>query len=451
MRAALCLVPVGSNVGVRTRGRARGEDRTVVVFGVTENNVAEATRIAHVVRTARRALPDLALRVMGRGAQQSMPVLQRELDRSGVRLSVHGVVAAREVALHIADSDVLLFLRGGASSRRGTIAAAIACGTPIVAERGPETSSPITEAGLELVRLGDECRSCAIVHIVEDQTWSSELSCRNRGARPVVLMGKHRNEDHRVAAVSSEATRGGEGRARVLMVSTHPIQYAAPQYRRLAADERVELTVLFLSMASVEGAVDEDFGRTVRWDVPLLEGFRWSHPPNRSPRPSVHRFFGLVNPGVWRLIRRARADVVVLYGYRAASFWIAWAAARASRASVVWTTDATTLDPKDRRSWKTWLKRRVLPWFSGREMRSSSHRVGGGGSCSRSALAPDRVHLTQYVVDNGFFAESCGLGRPDRNAPSVGRAEGSVHCPLRWQARRVEAAGRPDACGRNRA
>ena len=35
------------------------------------------------------------------------------------------------------------------------------------------------------------------------------------------------------------------------MVSTHPVQYAAPQYRRLAADERVELTVLFLSMASV--------------------------------------------------------------------------------------------------------------------------------------------------------------------------------------------------------
>ena len=140
MRAALSLVPVGSNVGVRTRGRAPGEERTVVVFGVTENNVAEATRIARVVRTARRSLPDLALQVVGRGAQQSMPILQSELDRSDVRLSVHGVIAAREVASHIADADVLLFLRGGASSRRGTIAAAIACGTPIVAERGPETA-----------------------------------------------------------------------------------------------------------------------------------------------------------------------------------------------------------------------------------------------------------------------------------------------------------------------
>ena len=182
-RAALSLVPVGSNVGVRTRGRAQGEERTVVVFGVTENNVAEATRIARVVRTAGRSLPDLALRVVGRGAQQSMPALQRELGRSDVRLSVEGVIAAREVALYIADADVLLFLRGGASSRRGTIVAAIACGTPIVAERGPETATPITEAGLELVPLGDDAAAAAaIVRIVDDQTLSAELSARNREA-----------------------------------------------------------------------------------------------------------------------------------------------------------------------------------------------------------------------------------------------------------------------------
>jgi glycosyltransferase involved in cell wall biosynthesis len=183
IRASLSFVPVGSNVGGTTRARAQREERTVVVFGVTENNVAEATRIARVVRTARGSLPDLALRVMGRGAQQSMPVLQRELDRSDVRLSVHGVIAAPEVVVHIADADVFLFLRGGASSRRGTIAAAIACGTPIVAEHGPETTTPITEAGLELVRLGDDAAAAAaVVRVIEDQAWNAELSELNQEA-----------------------------------------------------------------------------------------------------------------------------------------------------------------------------------------------------------------------------------------------------------------------------
>jgi glycosyltransferase involved in cell wall biosynthesis len=209
--------------------------------------------------------------------------------------------------------------------------------------------------------------------------------------------------------VSSEATRSGEGRIRVLMVSTHPVQYAAPQYRRLAADERVDLTVLFLSMVSVEGAVDEDFGRAVRWDVPLLEGFRWVHLPNRSPRPTVHRFFGLVNPGVWRLVRRARADVVVLYSYRAASFWMAWAAARVARASVVWTTDATTLDPRDRRLSKKWLKYLVLPrvFRTGDATLVPSSR--GRRFLLSLGLAPERVHVTPYAVDNEFFASRADL------------------------------------------
>jgi glycosyltransferase involved in cell wall biosynthesis len=224
----------------------------------------------------------------------------------------------------------------------------------------------------------------------------------------VVVTATEGNAD-RMTAVNSKAMRSDEGRARVLVVSTHPVQYAAPQYRRLAADERVELTVLFLSMASVEGAVDEDFGMTVRWDVPLLEGFRWSYPPNRSPRPSVHRFFGLVNPGVWGFIRRAQADVVVLYGYRAASFWMAWAAARASRASVVWTTDATTLDQRNGRSWKKWLKGLVLPWVFRTGDATFVPSSRGRRFLLSLGLAHERVHVTPYAVDNDSFASRADL------------------------------------------
>jgi len=223
-----------------------------------------------------------------------------------------------------------------------------------------------------------------------------------------------------VYAVSHDTSGRIDSTPKVIIVSTHPVQYAAPQYRRLAADERVELTVLFLSMASAEGAVDTDFGRTVRWDVPLLEGFRWSHPPNRSPRPSVHRFFGLLNPGVWRLIRRARADVVVLHGYRAASFWIAWAAARVSRASVAWTTDATTLAPRDRRSWKFGLKGRVLPWLfrTGDATLVPSSR--GRRFLLSLGLSPERIHVTPYAVDNSFFASRAESANPSETRRAWG-------------------------------
>jgi glycosyltransferase involved in cell wall biosynthesis len=180
---SLSFVPAGSNVGVARHDRTGGSEPTVVVFGVTENDVAEASRIANVARTARRSLPHLTLCVIGRGAQQSLPVLRRALDSSDVRLEVHGVVAPEKVVSHIASADALLFLRGGASSRRSTVIAAIACGTPVVAEFGPETSVPITQAGLELVPLGDDvAAAAAVVRIIQNRPWSAELSARNREA-----------------------------------------------------------------------------------------------------------------------------------------------------------------------------------------------------------------------------------------------------------------------------
>jgi glycosyltransferase involved in cell wall biosynthesis len=44
-----------------------------------------------------------------------------------------------------------LNLRGAISTRRGSAIAGIACGLPVIAQRGAETSGPIEEAGVVLV------------------------------------------------------------------------------------------------------------------------------------------------------------------------------------------------------------------------------------------------------------------------------------------------------------
>ncbi|MEO6911200.1 MAG: glycosyltransferase family 4 protein [Edaphobacter sp.] len=56
---------------------------------------------------------------------------------------------------------------------------------------------------------------------------------------------------------------------------SHPIQYQAPLLRRIAQEPDIELTVLFGSDFSVRGYKDKGFGDVgVKWDVPLLEGYR---------------------------------------------------------------------------------------------------------------------------------------------------------------------------------
>jgi len=191
---------------------------------------------------------------------------------------------------------------------------------------------------------------------------------------------------------------------RALLVATHPVQYAVPQYRRLAADPRVDATVAFLSMHGAEVGLDPDFGVRIRWDVPLLDGYRWRHPPNRSPRSDGRGFLGLVNTELWRLIRRGGFDVVVCHGYRAVSFWIAALAARVSGAGLVWTTDATSLGSRDGSGLKRRVKAVGLPlvFRTGAAVFVPSSR--GAEFLRTLGLPRERVFMTPYVVDNDYFA-----------------------------------------------
>jgi hypothetical protein len=150
-------------------------------------------------------------------------------------------------------------------------------------------------------------------------------------------------------------------------VSSHPVQYASPIFRVLAKDSRIEILVAYCGMQGAESSVDPGFGVEVKWDVPLLDGYPWRHVRNRSWRPRLGTFFGLFNPGIWRLISEGEFDAVVLYtGYLCATFWIALAAAKWKGASVLFGTDAYDLSPRDTKSWKIWIKRKFWLRLSSR-------------------------------------------------------------------------------------
>jgi glycosyltransferase involved in cell wall biosynthesis len=129
---------------------------TVAVFGITGNPHAqpEAELIAQTIRPAAEKLGKLRLLVMGRHADQAEAHLRTALEATNVTLEVHGVLPAEEIERRLSEADVLLFVRAGISSRRGSALAGVACGLPIVAFEGAETGPPVTEAGVVLAREG---------------------------------------------------------------------------------------------------------------------------------------------------------------------------------------------------------------------------------------------------------------------------------------------------------
>lgn len=202
---------------------------------------------------------------------------------------------------------------------------------------------------------------------------------------------------------------------RVLLVATHPVQYSSPIFRLMAQDRRLEIKVAYCSMHGAESQLDPDFGIAVKWDMPLLDGYPWEHVPNRSPLSRTNSFFGLFNPGIWRLISREDFDALVLYtGYMCVTFWIALAAAKWRRLPVLFGTDAHELVPRDGKKWKARVKQLLWPKLfrlADVVIAPSSATV----SLMRSLGIPeDRIVLTPYCVNNQWWIEQSA--RVDREA-----------------------------------
>src|SRR5256884_2703913 len=208
-----------------------------------------------------------------------------------------------------------------------------------------------------------------------------------------------------------------ERRYRILFVASHPVQYQAPLFRRMAKQSSLDLHVAYCTLRGAEAGHDPEFGASIQWDVPLLDGYSWTHVLNRGS--GAESFFGLFNPSLWKLIRSGNYDAVVSYvGYVRASFWVALAAAKLSNAAFIFGTDAVSLVPRDQRAWKSKVKKFLWP----RLFRLADQVIvpsASGVDLMRSLGIPqERVTLTPFVVDNDWWMQQSKL--VDRPAVRAG-------------------------------
>jgi hypothetical protein len=186
---AIC-VPVGGNLPqeclpANPGGNHTGK-KTVAIFSVTGDPQLgpESAEIAYVVARAAREGPGLRLVVLGRNSEEAAEPLRRLLDGTAVELCVLGMLAPEQIIHAFAEADVFLFVRGHLSSRRGSASAAIVCGLPVVAYKGRETTSPMTEAGVLLAPEGDrDALADALGRVLADDTLRAELRRRSLAAR----------------------------------------------------------------------------------------------------------------------------------------------------------------------------------------------------------------------------------------------------------------------------
>jgi glycosyltransferase involved in cell wall biosynthesis len=196
-------------------------------------------------------------------------------------------------------------------------------------------------------------------------------------------------------------------RVRLAYLVSHPIQYQVPLLRRIAKEPDIDLTVLFGSDFSVRGYEDKGFGVAVKWDVPLLDGYKYEFLPALRDN-ATQSVTSPISRGIVGRLRggdgRPAYDLLWVHGYSTVNCMQGMLAAKSLGIPVLLRAESWLRD----RSRSGMRLRAKQAFFAGLEQMVNG--VLSIGTLNREYWQHyfgDRVPLFDmpYAVDNEFFQE----------------------------------------------
>src|SRR5271170_1443699 len=210
-----------------------------------------------------------------------------------------------------------------------------------------------------------------------------------------------------MALPSSDADDRFKYRVRVAYLVSHPIQYQAPLLRRIAQEPDIDLTVFFGSDFSLRSYQDEGFGVDVKWDVPLLDGYRHKFLPVIRD-DGTQTVTTPLNYGIYSALRGSAAepgfDVLWVHGYAMVNALHGMLAARALEIPVLLRADMWLRD-RPRSGPKLLLKKMFFQF-----LKNTVDGILAVGTLNaeywQHYLGDDvPLFLMPYAVDNEYFQQ----------------------------------------------
>ena len=193
-------------------------------------------------------------------------------------------------------------------------------------------------------------------------------------------------------------------------VLTHPIQYYTPVLQRIARIAG-DCEVLYCSGELESSHAQAGFGVSYRWDVPLLEGYRYRFLKNCARRPSTTSFGGLDNPELNGVIASRAYSAIVVNGWHFKSAWRAILTCWRHRVPILIRSDSHLRGPGTLRKWTKWpFYRSFIPHLdgclaAGRWSRDYFENYGARNN---------HIFTVPHCVDNRRFEQEMRLLRPKR-------------------------------------
>ena len=264
---------------------------------------------------------------------------------------------------------------------------------------------------------------------------------------------------------------------RLAIIVSHPIQYYSPWFRHIAEHMRQEvegtrreargqrpedgdpdslhaaelarrvakrptdtsnlqqnaLRVFYLWDFGVTEKTDKGFGKVVKWDVDLLEGYDHELVPNVSVRPGTDWFGGLDNPGLSQRVKAFAPDAVLQFGYNYKSlvnFDLRW---NTKRAPLLFRGDSHLLaEDGERGKGQEAMGTRLKRWMREIGLRLLFRRFACFLAVGKVNADYFRAHGVQeskivrcpHVVDNAFFIAEKNAGTRHEATGDKGEGRG---------------------------
>jgi glycosyltransferase involved in cell wall biosynthesis len=190
---------------------------------------------------------------------------------------------------------------------------------------------------------------------------------------------------------------------RLAIITTHPIQYYAPVFKLLA--DKIDVKVFYTWGNEAQEKFDPGFGKTISWDIPLLDGYSYEWVKNTSTNPGSHHFKGIVNPGLINQIKLWQADAVLVYGWAYDSHLKAMRHFK-NKIPVYFRGDSTLLDAKP--GAKQLLRTIFLRWIYGHVDHAFYVGSNNGAYFKKYGLKDKQLTFAPHAIDNDRFGSERG-------------------------------------------
>ncbi|WP_159022675.1 glycosyltransferase family 4 protein [Formosa sp. L2A11] len=190
---------------------------------------------------------------------------------------------------------------------------------------------------------------------------------------------------------------------KLAIVTTHPIQYYAPWFRLMAERQNVAIKVFYTWSQAAAEVKDKTFGRTIKWDIPLLDGYTYEFINNISADPGTHHKNGIDCPELNDKINNWKPDAILIFGWYLKSHLNAMTYFK-GKIPVWFRGDSTLLDDSPgirqvlRKYYLTYIYRSIdKAFYVGSQNKAYFKSVG---------LKESQLILAPHAIDNERFNDS---------------------------------------------